>query len=345
MKRIYSLDFLKLMFAYMIALSHFGVKISPAGGTIVQMFFIISGFFLAKKFSEKKRQNMKYNQCDYTKEHIKALYPHYIFSLLILAGYFFARQISAFFRQPEIGKLEVIGKSLYSLIPEVFLLQNSGCFEGGINYPLWQVCTLIISSYFVYGFLCFNEKLSRELIFPAAILMIQVFLKTGVDPWGSVTFFHVPLLRAFSPLCIGVLAYYCTTTIFYHRMIEKRGLMNCVSIISLLTVFVYDDYQNIFLLTFTTLLLIIYDENSGINRLLNKRMFKMFGVFSYAIYLNHAFIIDVLITYFFPTLEKLLQASLSLMSKSIIYLVILTIYSLITLFIVDKYKKHFRKTV
>ncbi len=50
MKRLYSIDFLKLIFAYVIAYFHFGHTIAPGPTVTVQIFFFISGFFLAKKF-------------------------------------------------------------------------------------------------------------------------------------------------------------------------------------------------------------------------------------------------------------------------------------------------------
>lgn len=44
-KRIYSIDVLKLVFAYIIAFFHFGTTIAPGPTVAVQVFFIISGFF------------------------------------------------------------------------------------------------------------------------------------------------------------------------------------------------------------------------------------------------------------------------------------------------------------
>lgn len=343
MKRIYSLDFFKLLFAYLIALGHFGVKVSPGGGVTVQLFFIISGYFLGKKFYDKRKSGQSdYNQWNYTKDHVKSLYPHYIFSLLVLAVYFLIEPISAFLQNPSIDGISGIFKDLYSLIPEALILQNVGFFGGGINYPLWQVCVLIVSSYFVYGLLCVNEKLSREMIFPAAILMIQALLHTDVNVWGTQIFFHVPLLRAFSPLCIGVLTYYLTTTCYYQQITSKKWLFNIASILCLITLFVYKGYHNIFLITFVVFLLAIVDETSWVNKLLNRKIFKRFGSFSYAIYLNHA-LIKYVLNHIFPRISKTFEISLTSTHKAIIFLVVLTVYSIITLWFVNKMVSVFSK--
>ena len=118
MKRIYSLDFFKLLFAYLIALGHFGVNVSPGGGITVQLFFIISGFFLGKKFYEKRNagQLSEYNQWVYTKEHIKSLFPHYIFSLCVLALYFFAENVINLLCSHSFSGIKTIFQDLYAIM-------------------------------------------------------------------------------------------------------------------------------------------------------------------------------------------------------------------------------------
>lgn len=346
MQRIYSLDCLKLLFAYLVAFAHFGAAVPVSGGLVVRLFYIISGFFLARKFCEKKQTGKieEYTQWHYTADHIKSLYPHYVFSLIMLGLYYVLEKAVTFWRQPSISQLSAIAKDLYGLIPEFFLLQNAGFFGGGINYPLWQVCLLVICGYFIYGLLCANEKLSRDLIFPAAILMIQAFLETDIPPWGIKGFFYVPILRAFSPLCIGVLAYYLTQTAVYQRItISKRWLLDLGSVYALITFFLYKDYNNIFLITFVVVILALYDEKTWLNKLLNKKIFKRFAPFSYAIYLNHALIIEVLDERIFPRLSRMLDCTLTETHKNLLFFIVLTVYSVITLVLVKNTKHFFKK--
>lgn len=343
MKRIYSLDLFKLLFAYTIALGHFGVAVPPGATATVQIFFIISGFFLAKKFYSRKNADPNYTAWRYTIDHVRSLYPHYAFSLVILALYYLLQKTVVFLAQPSFSTAASIGTLIHGLIPEFLLLQNSGVFQGGINYPLWQVCVLVISSYFVYCLLYFDEKRSRQLIFPAAILMIQACLNTDADIWGTFTFFHTPLLRAFSPLCIGVLTYHFTTTEYYSRFLQHPVLFNCASVLSLLFIFLFEDRQNVFLITFVVVLLAFYEPSSWFNRLFNKKAFQHFGVFSYAIYLNHALIIIVLESHIFPLLQTLFEQALSMYIRVALYLICLTVYSMITLWLVGKLKNAFTK--
>lgn len=340
MKRIYSIDFIKLLFAYIIALGHFGAQLSPGGYVTVQIFYTISGYFLATKFYKRSYGNVdkKYNQIHYTIDHVKSLYPHYLFSLIVLALYRMIQQLLLFFLNPSYNQITTIKDFLFGLIPEAFLLQNTGFFGGGINYPLWQLCGLIICGYFVYGLLCFNEKLSREMIFPASILLIQVILNTDIYVWGSFGPFHVPLLRAFSALCVGVLIYNFTTTSYYQTIKSKKFIFNTISILSFISIFLFTNYRNIYLFTFFFAFLGFIDSNSLINKILNRKIFKHFGNFSYAIYLNHALIKFILNDYGFSIISKVFNITITNNYKNLIFLISLTIYSVFTMLIIQKMK-------
>ena len=353
MKRIYSFDVFKLFFAYLIAVFHFGTHVSPAPsfgtdvypdpGIIVQLFFIISGFFLGKKFYDKRRAdpNNTYDQICYTKDHIKSLYPHYVFSLIVLTVYTFIAGIITFLQEPSAYQIVMIVKNIYATIPEFFFLQNAGFFYGGTNYPLWQLCTLIISGYFIYGILYKNEKLAREFIFPAAILMIQAFLAADYDSWGTVLFFHVPILRAFSPVCIGVMTYYFTTTPYYQYIKSKKLLFNLASVFAFLSLYAPDGYHNIYLITFVFLLLAMYDPESWINKLLNRNIFRYAGQLSYAIFLNHAMVAELFNDQLFPLMFGTADTLSVALLKYVIYVSVLTAYSCFTIFVVNKLTRRF----
>lgn len=334
MKRIYSLDLLKLVFAYIIAYFHFGVTISPGPTPAVQIFFILSGFFLARKYYSRSHGDPQktYNQWNYTLDHVKSIYPHYLFSLVVIFLYMLARSVLEFLKSPALEKLGAIALDLYNQIPDLLLLQSAYTFHDSYNYPLWQLSALVIAGYFVYGLLCCNEKISRQLVFPAAILMIQSLLNSGVDIWSNYGLFYVPLLRAFSPLCIGVLAFYFTTTPYYSMIKSRRVLFNLAVLLSLISIFAFGEHANIFLFTTVVLIWGCYDESSWINALLNRKIFRYCGSFSYAIYLNHALISR------FLQARVLSRVEMGSWIQNVLYFVVLTIYSVITLVIIEKWK-------
>lgn len=344
MKRIYSLDFLKLVFAYIIAFFHFGTIIAPGPTVTVQIFFLFSGFFLAKKYYSRSHSDggAAYDQWDYTLDHVKAIYPHYLLALAVFFGYMLARDAVYLVLDPSWEALGDMALDLYNQIPDLLLLQSAYHVHDSLNYPMWQLSATLIAGYFVYGLLCRNEKLSRKLIFPAAILMIQSLLYTGVNIEGNYGFFYVPLLRAFSPMCIGALAYYFTTTPCYETLKRKKILFNLAVLYALATIFLYADHANIFLVTTPVVLWGCWDESSWLNALLNRKCFRRCGDLSLAIYLNHALLSRVLEARVFLPLESS-GAPVPRWQQHVIYFAVITVYSLFTLWLVNKWKARRQK--
>lgn len=344
MKRIYSLDLLKLVFSYIIAFFHFGTTIAPGPTVTVQVFFIVSGFFLGKKFYSRSHGNDGYDQWDYTLDHVRSLYPMYLVSVALFFGYTLARSLVYLVLEPSLEGLGQIFLSFYHQIPDLLLLQSAYHYHDSLNYPLWQLSALLIAGYFVYGALCWDEKRSRKLLFPAAILMIQSLLYTGVDIWGNWGPFYIPLLRAFSPLCAGVLAWYFTTTAHYAVLKKHPVAFNLAVLYALVSLFAYADDSNVFLVTVPMLLWGCWDEGSWINKLLNRKAFRRCGDLSLAVYCNHALIARFLEARVFMPLESR-GTPAPLWQQNAIYFILLTACSLAVLFMVDLWKKRRKKVL
>ena len=109
-KRICSIDVLKLVFAYIIAFFHFGTTIAPGPTVAVQVFFIISGFFLGKKFYARSFADggKSYGAWDYTLDHVSSIYPHYLFSLAAFFLYTLARSLVHLAMSPSWDKVSAI---------------------------------------------------------------------------------------------------------------------------------------------------------------------------------------------------------------------------------------------
>ena len=80
MERNYSIDFLKILFALSIACGHFKGSVLSSG-LIVELFFILSGFFLVNSFYSGKYHG---DALSYTASRLKRIYPYYLLALLIL---------------------------------------------------------------------------------------------------------------------------------------------------------------------------------------------------------------------------------------------------------------------
>lgn len=334
--RSHCLDILKLVLAYVIAYFHCGIELSPGPTVAVQVFFMISGFFLGKKYYSRSRENdPSYRAWDYTLDHLRSVYPHYFFSCAVFFLYLLARDVVSLALAPSWEMVRTILRSFYHQIPDLLLLQSSHFFHDSINYPLWQLSALLIAGYFIYGMLVHNERLSRELLFPAAILMIQSLLWSGVDLWENWGPLYVPLLRAFSPMCIGVLTYCFSQSKAYRSLRRRKTAFSLAGVLSLVTLFCYGSYRNIFLMTTPVLILSCMEPESWLNRLFDSSIFRFAGKLSYAVYLNHSFVIRILCALMIPRMEaRGLTVSNSL--KGLLLFLLLTVYSLLTLWLVEK---------
>lgn len=339
MKRSHSLDLFKLIFAYVIAFFHFGTPIAPGPTVTVQLFFFISGYFLARKYYARSHADggKAYSGWDYTLDHAKSLYPHYLFAYIAYLLYNTARAAVELIHSPSFDQVRQILLSFYDQIPNLLFLQSAYTFHDSMNYPLWQLSALMIGGYFVYTLLCTSEKLSRTLIFPAVILMLLSLRASGVAFDANYGPVYIPLLRAFSGLGYGVLIYVFTTTPQWDVLRSRTVLFNLASIVSVLCIFFFAEYRNIHFITGALLILGCLEERSWLNRLLNHPVFRHAGRLSLSIYVNHALICRFTQGFLFSRL------ALSPALQALIYFVLLTGYSVFTLIFVEALCRRIRK--
>ena len=323
MKRLYSLDFIKLVFAYVIAFFHFGHELPPGPTVTVQLFFFISGFFLARKYYARSHSDggKQYDQWNYTMDHVKQLYPHYVFAYAILFLYHAARAGKAFLLAPSWEPIQQTLTNLYDQAANLLFMQSAYHFHDNMNYPLWQLSALVISGYFVYSLLCHNERLSRSILFPASILMLLSLQGSGVDLFGHYGFIYMPLLRAFSGLGYGVLLYCFSNCSYCVALKEKKILFNIAVILSLVCLFIFAEHNSIHYITCALLILGCAEESSWLNKVLNRPIFRYCGNLSYSIYLNHAL-------------------ACRFTNNAAVYFVVLTLYSAAAFWLVEHFMSH-----
>lgn len=302
-----------------------------AGLLLAFRFFPGAGIF-ARSYAAPER----YTAWNYTLDHVKVLYPHYLFSLAAFFLYELARDLLYLVRDPSFPKLADIALDFYRQIPDIFLLQSSYRFHESINYPLWQLSATLIAGYFLYALLCRDEKLARRILFPGAILMVLSLLNTGVDLWANYGILYVPLLRAICPMCVGIFTYYFTTTEYYQTWKAHPIAGNIASILCLIALFVYRELSGIFLITIPCLVLVCWDENSWLSRLTDRPWSRFAGRLSYAVYLNHALISRFTVAVLVTRAQKIGLLTED-WQQGLTYILLLTAYSALTMTLVDRW--------
>lgn len=128
-----AINLFKVIFILLIVVHHsdYMEGVLQRGYIAVEYFFMISGFFLCKMAESKKEMSV----WTYTKRRFIKLYPHYIFSFIII--------FIAYLVYLAVGLIKT--KEIFTrCIPEIFLVQNIGIkySEGGLNYPCWYMSVL-----------------------------------------------------------------------------------------------------------------------------------------------------------------------------------------------------------
>ena len=131
-----------------------------------------------------------------------------------------------------------------------------------------------------------------------------------------------------------MLTYYFTTTPYFEKLKSYPVAFNLATIYALAMIFVFNTHGNIFLITTPVLILSCYTENSWLNAVFNRSIFKHCGKLSYAIYLNHALMARFVLARLIPKAENL-GLSLPMWQQGAVYFVLLTIYSVFTLWLVE----------
>lgn len=316
----------KLFMAYEVARGHFNGQQLLSSGICVNLFFIISGFFLAQSFSSHKYPTPG----AYTINRIRKIYPEYFFSFLLLFG--LLCWINYPFSIKEFAG-EVIG-----CLPEIFLVQNVGWYSGGVNYPLWFLCVLIVSSHILFALLAENKKLTVNVICPLSILCMGTYYLNMQDgnSWGTTAggFLYVPLLRGICFISLGIVLYEIACLIMNEA--DKFPKFAAQSVYRILFIFFFVIWLFLFIgarntpiiyIPFAVLFLLSFRINN-IKRFGN--LTRWAERLSLSVFMNQAFVI-----YLLDEMERRSFLS-SLSDNTVFFLIITTIVSVFSSWIVEK---------
>lgn len=333
-KRLYSLDVLKLGMACVVALFHLGVSLKLTAGVCVDIFFMISGFFLGRRYYTRAGKETAW---DFTLDHAKSVYPHYFLSLAVLFTYLLVRSVLYWVLSPSVeGFVKILG-DFYNEIPDLVFLQSSFTFHDGLNYPAWQISALLIGGYFVYALLCWNEPVSRRILFPAAILMTKSLTYGAPDLFGNAGPIYLPLARAFAPLCVGMLTWWFWDNGGREWIAEYEIALNLGSLAAIAGLLLFGSKAEIYWITMPLVILMCQWEPSWLNKLLNHACFRYCGQWSLAVYLNHALIERIVKALLLPRLERM-GHPLTMPQTAALYLALLLPYSVLTAALVRRWK-------
>ena len=302
MKKLYNIELFRFIFSILIAYGHmmlfYLLPVSKnvfnwcnmgqtwnATLTIVDSFFILTGFFMFNTVTYKNITTMQF-----MKRKIIRLWPVYFFSFI------------AFF---VLSKFKVCSFNLYDDILNLLFLQCSGhkLSLGDSGYS-WYISSLFwVSLFYFYLLRNFQKKNARLIIgimtFFSYILLIHKF-DGGVGAHISpplLELFVPGILRALGGIGLG----YFIGEIFDNLKNIKSEDLNIYKRISIfiteliITLFLLYNYlikkvynnSLLYILAFGVLLLLLALQIGKYSQMLNWKVFEYIGRYSYSIYIMH----------------------------------------------------------
>ena len=167
----------------------------------VDVFFVISGYFLVRHYSLKGGSAFKY-----TAGRIRRSYLPYLFAFGLACILDYKRLLS--FQGFE-GFMETFAPvaSFLTLTEGLeFLVHTPIILTGG-----WFLSVLVIGGFLLYGLLEYDGRLTTKVILPFGIIAGYTFLFTknpaSVESWYALGPVSLPLLRGCADMGVGILLY------------------------------------------------------------------------------------------------------------------------------------------
>ena len=287
--RNYTFDALKLLMALLIVLHHaqymVSTKILFNGYVFVDMFFMISGFFIYRTYN---KTNLS------TYEFAKSRFFKYFF--IYMVGLILTYATKIFLAKKKI--------SIFSFIVELFLVQGLGIFNSNtesINGPCWYLSVLLIGGTMIYYSLKNVKKSYLKILAPTLIILFLGIINGNLDNFNSNGILYIPFIRGLVDMMLGAIISKLVISNEFISCCEKlkykRLYLYLAEIILLILVFKLcctdNQYAIVSILIFPLILLIINIDYALINKLLNHRFFKCFSILSFIVYIFHTSFIEV----------------------------------------------------
>lgn len=311
------------------------------GGSYIgtEFFFIVSGFFLMYSYLNKKESYpIGTGAFRYTLNKIKKLYPHYLFSFLVI--FIFTMIIN------KAGFLKIVNDFCASFWELIFLQISGLKCTGLVNYPAWYISAMLIAGYFLYCLLeFFNNKFVRFGI-PFVLLFVYAFFSKNagnMDVWGGAQIYNLSdaVVRAFAAMSIGVLCFEGAQALQTRKVgTSLKIILTMLELLCFIIVLVkgtlighsQNDFYLIALLGIGIML--SFSELTATSQICKAGIFAYLGKISYPMFLNQLFIIGMFNQFYTGKDYKI---------TLLLYLAVLIIYSCLTELIIRSIKKVFAK--
>lgn len=296
-----------------IALYHFqlsfpfveGKQIMATTYLFVELFFVMSGFFMALTLARKEEGLIKLMVNRFIR-----LWPAYITGLILLPIVYTVKWFSGNY----IAWL-MDGTHLKSFLAEIFMIQCTGIAKlDYINVPAWYVSAMFVVTPIVYFFIRLRKV--GALIAPVAVVLLYsaeaIMYKSpdmGTDAF-IFTYIPVPFIRGLAGMLLGMMTYYIFAALRDRiTKIPSIVITVCESILVfwIIRMCVFRESSladGIILIPIVGIIVLMMSENTGIlSKVLGTKKLNYFAEISYSFYIMQSFCSNFL-SCFLPDIKQ-----------------------------------------
>lgn len=296
-------DFWKLIAAVVIVIHHsvdLPVETEQTyfhGGSImVELFFLISGFFLAKSAlcdgESKKLERWGSETWSFFLKKIRAIYPYLLFAIIVGVA-----AKTAFYHQDF---MQLIKNGVRALT-ELLFLKSAGWSSGFFVPQGWYLSSMMLSILILYPCIRKWGRSFVQLFCPVAAALILGYLFHNFghfrNPDAWCTFFNKGFLRGFAEISLGCFCFTVAELVQKVRLTRfARILCSLVEYGSLAAIILYSntescwdmDCESVILMTVSVI--IMGSRASILSDIWDKiPIMPQLGKFSMVLYLNHMY--------------------------------------------------------
>lgn len=287
-----SVELMRFVIAITICIYHYNIKLIPLSYLGVEFFFILSGFFLAKKAKTVLMHGLSFQDVFWRylisikKQYYKLVL--WVLPCVLIAAYFTL----------STGKGYKV--NIFDLILELLCLDAFGFSFDRIIHQGWFISSLFLATVIVNLYLLKSYELFSHVISPVVSLFIYSFL---LSEYGTLNltlvdktsiFISAGLLRGVAGLCFGVFVF--TLYEKYVDLLDKYNMSDCSILSALMILFLFyvgdlnhicDSPDFFLLLVFSVVIVSCLSGHGRFNRMCQTSFFTLLGTISIPVYLLH----------------------------------------------------------
>lgn len=312
-KYFYNVDFLRFLLAITIVIYHCSTrnylykffpnvewlssfyKNASDANLSVDMFFIISGFFLFYTFKE-------IDVFEFIKNRLIRLYPLILFySMLTIFMSIYVFEIPNYLPYKEFYRL--------------LLIDNIGFSLKSVGLTWFVSVSFWISLFYFYSYKHLNRKFFNFLNALLVLFCFVFFIHSFNGRLGAAHYcvsyyniFNVGVMRGIAGIGTGYFMFLLYNSLSVYNNTKFKSIISTILECSLIyfvfnhLVFQRLHYSNlIVIIAFCTLFILFTLQNGLLSTLLNNNFSKLLGKYSYSIFMVHIFVLQVFDVYIFKT--------------------------------------------